>query len=173
MNGTQSSLLKYMSLVSFIISGIISVILSSKWRIVWGWFPIIGQMTFPDLNGTWEGHLVTTWIDPITGETKPALSIKIWVRQGIFVTKITLKTTESISYYTRCLLEADREAGLYRFWYSYSNSPKAGYTYRSAKHDGVAWLELDTDPNCLEGNYYTDRKKSGDILVKRIKNSIE
>ena len=72
-----------MSLVSFIISGIISVILSSKWRIVWGWFPIIGQMTFPDLNGTWEGHL------------------------------------------------------------------------------------------CLEGNYYTDRKTSGDILVKRIKNSIQ
>jgi hypothetical protein len=77
MNETQSSPLKYMSLVSFIISGIISVILSSKWRIVWGWFPIIGRMTFPDLNGTWQGHLVATWIEPITGETKPALPIKI------------------------------------------------------------------------------------------------
>jgi hypothetical protein len=77
------------------------------------------------------------------------------------VTKITLKTTESISYSTRCLLQADREAGRYRIWYSYSNSPKAGYAYQIAKHEGVAWLELDiaTDPNCLEGNYYTDRKQ--------------
>ena len=175
MNGTQLSPLKSISLVSFIISSISSVILSSTWRIIWGWFPKIGRMTFPNLTGTWEGHLVTTWIDPKTGKTKPAVPITIWVRQGIFETKITLKTKESKSYSTRCLLEADREAGRYRFWYSYSNSPKEKYAYRSAKHEGIAWLELDidVDPNCLEGNYYTDRKTIGDITVKRVKKNIE
>jgi hypothetical protein len=35
----------------------------------------------------------------------------------------------------------------------------------------VAWLELDidTDPERLVGDYYTDRRTSGDIDVRRLK----
>ena len=78
---------------------------------------------------------------------------------------------ESTSYSTRCLLEADREAGRFRFWYSYDNNPRAQYRHRSARHEGVAWLELDidTDPERLVGDYYTDRRTSGDIDVRRLK----
>lgn len=73
------------------------------------------------------------------------------------------------------MLEADRDAGRYRFWYSYSNQPKAEFSYRSAKHEGVAWLELDidTNPNRLVGTYYTDRKTIGDIDVTLAKRTIE
>jgi hypothetical protein len=43
----------------------------------------------------------------------------------------------------------NREAGRFRFWYSYDNTPRAEYRHRSARHEGVAWLELDidTDPS--------------------------
>jgi hypothetical protein len=40
--------------------------------------------------------------------------------------------------------------------------------FEKARQDGIVIIS-----NCLEGNYYNDRKTSGDILVKRIKNSIE
>jgi hypothetical protein len=80
-----------------------------------------------------------------------------------------LRTGESTSYSKRCLLEADPDAGRFRFWYSYDNDPKAEFRYRSARHEGVAWLEmdLDADPERLVGYYYTERKTSGDMDVRR------
>jgi hypothetical protein len=47
--------------------------------------------------------------------------------------------------------------------------PLAQFRYRSATHEGVAWLEvdLDADPESMVGCYYTDRKTTGDIVVKR------
>jgi hypothetical protein len=173
-NGHPSSTLKYISFVTMAISSVITLIVGVIWRRVWLWFPFIGKITFPDLNGTWEGHLLSTWTDPKTGQPKPKIPTKIWVRQSIFTTTIKLQTGESTSYSTRCLLEADRDAGRFRFWYSYSNQPKAKFSSRSARHDGVAWLELDidTDHNRLIGYYYTDRKTSGDIDVIRINRTI-
>jgi hypothetical protein len=40
--------------------------------------------------------------------------------------------------------------------------------FEKARQDGIVIIR-----NCLEGNYYIDRKTSRDILVKRIKNSIQ
>ena len=173
--GSPSSALKFISLVAMVISGVLTVIVGATWRRVWQWFPLIGRITFPDLTGTWEGHLLSTWTDPQTGQTKPKIPTTIWVRQGIFTTTIKLRTGESTSYSTRCLLEADHDAGRFRFWYSYSNQPKAEFSYRSARHEGVAWLELDidTNPNRLMGCYYTDRKTSGDIDVTRTRRTIK
>ena len=110
-----------------------------------------------------------------TGEGVPPIPVTIWIRQGIFSTSIKLRTGESTSYSTRCLLEADQDAGRFRFWYSYDNSPRAEYRHRSARHEGVAWLEVDadTDPERLIGCYYTDRKTSGDIDVRRNARTIE
>ncbi len=173
--GVPTTELKFISLVAMTISSILTVIVSAIWRRVWQRFPVIGRLTFPDLTGTWEGHIVSTWIDPETGHTKPPIPIKIWVRQSIFKTTIKLQTGESKSYSTRCLLESDHDAGRFRFWYSYSNKPKAEFSYRSTLHEGVSWLELDidTNPNRLVGYYYTDRKTSGDIDVIRTLNTIE
>ena len=165
----ETSSFRVISLVAMIISTVLAGIASVSWRYVWAWLPWIGRKTFPDLNGTWEGNLVSTWINPKTGKAVPPIPTTIQVRQGIFRTSIKLRTGESTSYSTRCLLEADHEAGRFRFWYSYDNAPKAEYRYRSARHEGVAWLELDIEeePNHLVGCYYTDRKTSGDIDVRR------
>jgi hypothetical protein len=167
--GEPVSILKYVSLVATIIAVGFGGLAGMTWRLLWRRFPVIGRKTFPDLNGTWEGHLVSTWIDPASGRPKPPIPTTIWVRQGIFTTSVKLRTGESTSYSTRCLLEADHAAGRFRFWYSYTNDPKAEFRYRSARHEGVAWLELDidTDPERLVGYYYTERKTSGDIDVRR------
>jgi hypothetical protein len=166
--------LKLISLVASIISVVVVGIAGATWRWIWRRFPVIGRKTFPDLSGTWQGQLVSTWKDPATRQGVAPIPITIWIRQGLFLTSIKLRTGESMSYSTRCLLEADREAGRFRFWYSYDNTPRAEYRHRSARHEGVGWLELDidTDPERLVGCYYTDRKTSGDIDVHRVATTV-
>jgi hypothetical protein len=173
--GNVPSPLKLIALVVTIISTGIVAIASAVWRTFWNWFPIIGRKLFPDLTGTWAGELVSTWKNPATGQRVAPIPVTIWIRQGLFSTSIKLRSGGSTSYSTRCLLKADREAGRFRFWYSYDNNPRAQYRHRSARHEGVAWLELDidTDPERLVGYYYTDRRTSGDIDVRRLKTKID
>ena len=124
---------------------------------------------FPDLNGTWEGELVTTWKDPDTGATPPSIPATVSIRQTLFSTAVSLHTGESHSHSTRCQLEADRGAQIYRVWYSYDNRPRAEVSHRSARHEGVAWLELDLseDQDRLVGQYFTDRRTRGDMDLRR------
>jgi SMODS-associating 2TM, beta-strand rich effector domain len=173
--GNVPSPIKLIALVVTIISTAIVAIASAVWRKLWNWFPIIGRKLFPDLTGTWVGELVSTWKNPATGQGVAPIPVTIWIRQGLFSTSIKLRSGESTSYSTGCLLEADRGAGRFRFWYSYDNNPRAQYRHRSARHEGVAWLELDidTDPERLVGYYYTDRRTSGDIDVRRLKTKID
>lgn len=173
--GESRSQLKLVSLIASLISTGLFGIASAIWRHIWRRFPILGRKLFPDLTGTWRGELISTWENPVTGQGIGPIAVTIWIRQGLFSTSIKLRTAESTSYSTRCLLEADQEAGRFRFWYSYDNTPRAEHRYRSARHEGVAWLELDidTDPERLIGCYFTDRKTSGDIDVRRIGNTLE
>jgi hypothetical protein len=175
LTGNPPSEWKLISLVVMVISTGMVTIASALWRWVWKRFPIVARKFFPDLTGTWAGELVSTWTSPATGEGIAPIPVTIWIRQGLFSTSIKLRSGESTSYSTRCLLEADHAAGRFRFWYSYDNDPRAQHRHRSARHEGVAWLELDidTDPERLVGCYYTDRKTSGDIDVRRLKGTVD
>src|SRR5712692_4649280 len=90
--GTTPSPLKSISLVAMIISTVFAGIVSATWRYMWARFPWIGRKTFPDLTGTWEGHLVSTWVNPETGQGLPPIPTTIWIRQGLFTTSIKLRT---------------------------------------------------------------------------------
>ncbi len=58
------------------------------------------------------------------------------------------------------------------WWRTISPAPllkiSAEFRYRSARHEGLAWLEMDIDADSerLVG-YYTQRKTSGDMDVRR------
>jgi hypothetical protein len=94
----------------------------------------------------------------------------VTIRQGVLAISIKQKTDESDSWSTRVIPEADPEADRYKLWYSYSNKPKAAVAHRSSDHDGVAWLEiaLSDDPEELKGQYYTSRRTTGDITLRRV-----
>jgi hypothetical protein len=168
--GQHVPLIKFASLIVFVITSIVAGVVSLTWRRIWQKFPFIARKTFPDLNGTWEGTLVSTWIDPETYKRPPPIPATVWIRQNLFSVSVRLRTGESTSYSTRCLLEADHDAGRFRIWYSYDNRPKAEVAYRSARHEGVAWLEtdIDADPNRLTGLYYSDRRTTGDMSFCRV-----
>jgi hypothetical protein len=170
LQGQRAPLLKFISFFAMVITLGVAGVASATWRFFWQKFPILGRKIFPDLNGTWEGHLASTWIDPSTYQLLPPIPATLSIRQGLFSMSIKLRTGESRSYSTRHVLERDPDAGCFRVWYSYDNRPKAELAFRSARHEGVGWLEMDidSDPNQLVGQYYTDRRTSGDMTFSRV-----
>ena len=138
------------------------------WRWVWRKIPWLQRKIFPDLNGEWKGNLVSTWKDPATGQSPPPISTNITIRQGIFSTVVCLSTGESESTSGRVRLARLTNVGRFRLWYDYRNGPKQAVRDRSAPHNGFAYLEVSAgNLDHLTGQYYTDRKTSGDIEVDR------
>jgi hypothetical protein len=168
-NAQQPSVFKGISVAVFIIATATLFIAEWSWRWFWKKIPLLQRLVFPDLNGVWKGNLVSTWIDPTTGQPKPPIPTEITIRQGLLSTSVSLKTGESYSYSTRAFLEPYRATRRYRISYNYCNAPKAALGHRSAPHDGSAYLELDLDgdENHLTGSYFTSRKTTGDLSVKR------
>ncbi len=56
-----------------------------------------------------------------------------------------------------------------RLTYCYLNTPKSEFRYRSEIHFGTATLSL-ADPSKLTGQYYTDRKTTGDMIFTATEN---
>ena len=80
-------------------------------------------------------------------------------------TAVQFKAKEATSYSTRCSLEAHRAMATYRVLYSYEHRPTASVRPRNPGHHGFAWLEMDiaADRDRLVGQYFTDRRTTGDI----------
>jgi SMODS-associating 2TM, beta-strand rich effector domain len=170
-NGHSAGVLHWISFASFIVGVIFFLIAEKSWRWIWRKCHLLNRLIFPDLNGTWTGTLVSTWIDPTTGQPKPAIPTTIIIRQTLLKTTVSLSTTESTSHSTRAFLEPHRDIAHFKIWYSYNNDPMAQHRHRSSPHEGVAFLalDLDSDPTRLTGRYYTARKTTGDIDVRKAK----
>ena len=123
--GEETNPLKHAFLVVSIIGLLLTPMANLLWRHVWRWFPAIERITFPDLNGTWQGQIATTWKDPESGISPPPTEATVLIKQSLFSITVSLRTGELQSHSTRCYLEANRGAGVYRVWYSYDNRPKA------------------------------------------------
>jgi hypothetical protein len=150
--------------------GVVLAFLANRyWRWLWKKCPGLQAWALPDLNGIWTGTLVSTWINPATGQGVPPIPTKITIRQGLFLTSVSLKTGESESHSKHVVFERMTDIHRFRIWYSYHNGPDFEHQHRSAPHEGVAYLDLDwdTDQNALKGHYYTARKTNGDITVSR------
>jgi len=167
--GEPFSLFKLVSACVFLIGTLFVLIFNLTWRWLWRKLPLLNRAFFPDLNGVWVGELKSTWINPETGQSPGPIASRITIRQGLFDISIKQKTGESNSFSLKVIAEAEPSADRYRLWYSYSNRPKAEFAYRSADHDGIAWLEVNIgdDPDLLEGQYFTARRTTGDLSIRR------
>jgi hypothetical protein len=169
LTGAATEPWKWISMVGTIIVVAILPMVNWLWFKIVNSLPVCQRMTFPDLNGSWEGHLESNWINPETNARVDPIPAKITIRQGIIHTSVTLQTKESRSESTRVFLERFPEVGRFRIWYSYNNDPIAQVRHRSTEHEGVAFLDLhwDEDRNRLRGRYYTARPTTGSIDIKR------
>jgi hypothetical protein len=160
---------KSVTLSATLIGTILAFLANHFWRDIWRICPALEGWAFPDLNGTWKGSLISTWVNPETKQGVPPIDTTITIRQGLFSTSVSLKTGESESHSKHVVLERLTNIHRFRIWYTYHNGPKAEHRHRSAPHEGLAYLDVDWDGNrnVIEGHYYTERKTTGDIKVTR------
>src|SRR6266478_4495145 len=92
----------------------------------WGWrWPIFRWLLrFPDLQGTWEGTLQTTWRDPANGQVPGPIPLILVIRQQFSSIACTMYTRESVSFSDAAILTEEDDSGLKQLSYNYTNTPR-------------------------------------------------
>lgn len=135
----------------------------------WAWrFPFFQDwlVPYPDLQGTWEGTLESTWVNPQTGRRLGPVRVVLVIRQSFSSISCAMYSQESSSHSSAAQISADEESGVLSISYTYTNKPKAVVRDRSEIHDGAAMLRIiGAPPRTLEGEYWTGRKTTGDVRL--------
>ncbi len=135
----------------------------------WGWkFRIFKNwlVPFPNLNGTWQGHIESTWINDKTGKTLPDIPAILTIQQTFIKISCVIRTAEmtSHSYSGEFRIESDNQVR--QIIYSYTSKPRTTVTDRSPIHDGTIVFDIIGDPvKKLKGQYWTTRKTTGETTM--------
>lgn len=160
----QPTLLTLLKLLSKVVS--VDVVLIGffascawQWRIFKGWL-----VPFPNLNGTWKGHIRTTWIDPKTNERPAPIPAILTVHQTFFKVSCVMRTAEMTSRSVTSDFVLDKDNQVRRLFYSYDSTPIQSVRERSPQHCGTMAFDIIEKPKkLLTGDYWTARKTTGDI----------
>ncbi|MCP1401041.1 hypothetical protein [Achromobacter insolitus] len=168
LNGLDlSKLIDFLGLVPKVVSiDLLVVAVFVKWgwklRLFRGWL-----VPFPDLNGSWVGHIYSDWKNPETGEKPPPIPVMLTVKQSFFHISCMMRTSEmeSSSYSEGFLIDPDRQKK--NVAYSYSSKPRLSLNERSVPHDGTAVFNIIESPERkLVGRYWTERLTRGEMVLK-------
>ncbi len=132
-----------------------------KWPIFRNWL-----VPFPCIEGTWEGEIQSTWIDPETGQVPGPIPAILTIKQSFIRLSCVMRTAEmtSRSYFADFWLDSDEQ--LRKLGYCYASTPSVTVRDRSQPHDGTMVLELIGDPvKKLRGSYWTTRKTTGEVTL--------
>ena len=136
----------------------------------WGWKLKYFRgwlVPFPNLHGTWIGHIHSDWRNPETGEKPPPIPVMLTINQSFFHVSCVMRTGEmsSSSYSEGFMIDADRQ--IKKIAYSYESKPRVSLKDRSTPHDGTAVFEIIEKPKRkLIGRYWTERPTTGEILLE-------
>lgn len=133
------------------------------WRVplFQGWL-----VPFPDLQGTWQGEIRSTWRNQKTGRELPPIPAILVVRQSFLSINCAMHTQESDSY-SRAAQISEEDDGTLRLSFNYTNRPKPTVRDRIAIHDGAATLRIvGGHRHTLEGEYWTSRRTTGGLSFK-------
>lgn len=149
--GTAYTLFGYAS-EAISISAVL-VCVYEKWLWRWLSFGVV-----PVLNPHYEGTMKSSYDNSIR-------DVFLDVKQTFLGIKIIFRTGESKSNSVSAYFEDVN--GERKLVYTYFNTPNSEHRSRSPLHIGTAILSVE-DVNQLTGQYYTDRKTTGDISVEAI-----
>lgn len=125
----------------------------------------------PNIEGSWRGEFTSTWKDSDNEDKNATGPIEVKVTQSdIFSIKITQKTNESISYSFGEQFDFLEDGSLY-LNFSYRNEPIATVRERSPISYGTVryLLKENNGKMKLAGDYFTDRKTTGHIVLTKTK----
>ena len=132
-----------------------------RWRIFSGWL-----VPFPDLNGTWQGRIQSTWRNPNTGAVPPPIPVMLSIKQSFTRLSCVMRTAEMTSHSFLADFWLDGDEQVRKIGYSYRSSPLPTVRDRSQPHDGTAVFEIVGKPATrLKGVYWSDRKTTGEITL--------
>ena len=135
----------------------------------WGWRWKVFQdwlVPFPNLSGTWEGSIHTTWLDSKGGQKTGSIPVILAIKQSFLRISCVMRTAEMTSYsYTEgFMIQSDSQ--IKKLVYSYNSNPRIGLAHKSVAHDGTVTLDIIGNPvSKLTGHYWTTRKTTGEISV--------
>jgi hypothetical protein len=141
-----------------------------RWKIFYGWL-----VPFPDLNGTWQGLIQTTWIHPETGKQPEPIQAILTIKQSFGKISCVMRTAEMISYSYAEGFKLQEDRQIRQLAYSYTSKPDLRVTERSRPHDGTIVFEIIGNPvKKLRGFYWSDRKTTGEVNLEfREKNLLD
>lgn len=132
---------------------------------LWRW-QILGKMgivKIPNLNGTWNGYVTSSFDEHAIRYDATIRIIQNWTKISIILETNYSKSTSLIA-----TIVTKDPSGIV-LSYEYLNEPKADAKNTMHAHRGTASLTLRPDGNTLEGEYYTgrDRQNFGILRFER------
>ena len=122
---------------------------------------------FPNLNGTWQGHIRTNWIDPKTHEKPDPIPAILTIKQSFLKVSCVMRTGEMTSRSVVGGFLLDNDNQLKKLYYIYDSNPIATVKERSPEHSGTMSFDIAGEPGkgeiVLKGSYWTGRETTGDI----------
>lgn len=119
--------------------------------VFWKWFAKIGMIGTPNLNGTWNGHVLSSYDGHSTQKHATIEISQTWTKMCV-VFKNGTSRSKSI---TSSIITTNVEGYVLR--YEYQNEPKYNSESTMQIHQGFTRLTLSRDRKNLEGEYYTGR----------------
>lgn len=161
---------------------VVSLTFSLVWlfdRVLWamrieGWcifYPWLASC--PDLRGTWEVDLQSSWIDPQTEKSVPPIRCFYGVRQTCTTLQMHLMTPESESWLQAHRFVPSAKSDGCQLIAVYTNQPQVHLRgARSEIHYGTIVLDFQgpdpSYPESFSGEYWTDRGTKGRMTARRI-----
>jgi len=124
----------------------------------------IGLVKVPDLDGTWKGHIASSF-----DAYKTKRDVTIEIRQSWKQISINLATQNSKSHsLTAAILTENPNAILIS--YEYLSEPRPDVASTMHAHRGTTRLTLAPDKKALDGEYYSgrDRRNIGALSLRRL-----
>ncbi|WP_288457342.1 hypothetical protein [uncultured Chryseobacterium sp.] len=162
-NETLKSISSYISIFSVL--GLITLCLKLVDEYFWKYKISNLIINIPDLNGRYEGEMISSYLDENGNEkklkcvmeiTQTASKVHVCTYVGDFQNIQSSKST------TICEELEKQKNGFYRLYYNYENESSQS---NKGSHKGTAYLEFFPDIKALKGKYFNDRNNTGTIDV--------
>jgi hypothetical protein len=144
----------------------LSLLVFDGW--VWAWPGIRRLVNRPDIRGTWEGVIRSSWKYPDgNGLNLGSINAYVVVHQTYTGLRLRLLTRESqSSSITAALISEPDGTTVFAL---YRNEPKALLRSRSPIHHGGLILRVGgPPPSVMDGEYWTNRQTIGEVELRRI-----
>ncbi|MGF1652948.1 MAG: hypothetical protein ACFCUP_06475 [Actinomycetales bacterium] len=139
-----------------------------RWAWKWKVSRLLGLSPTPDLSGSYDGELTSTYRSTEDGEYfKVAIEIEVVQSWSKLAVTLSVKRGTSTSRSISAMAAMTQHGEATRLVYVYRNQVSPGIADEDMRdHEGMADVVITRDGR-LEGRYFNSRPRSGSLLAQR------